>query len=193
MRHVTVFDLDGTLVDTPRAIVETFTAAFGALDAPAPAAAAIRTTTRLPLQRAFGDLLGADPGGALVAEAIPHRRRLFKETELPRARELIFPGVAEGAAGLRARGSVLAVATSEAIGEVVTLAKAEPAGGEATRRDAPQAAGPRQTVETPQAVESPQTAESRQTVRSPQAAESRQTVRSPQAAGSRQGAGEEAR
>ncbi|WP_406674787.1 HAD hydrolase-like protein [Nonomuraea sp. N2-4H] len=183
---MTVFDLDGTLVDTPRAIVETFTAAFGALDAPAPAAAAIRTTTRLPLKRAFGDLLGADPGGALVAEAIAHRRRLFKETELPRARELIFPGVAEGAAGLRARGSVLAVATSEAtFGEVVTLAKAEPAGGEATRRDAPQAAGPRQTVETPQAVESPQTAESRQTVRSPQAAESRQTVRSPQAAGSR--------
>ncbi|MFG1699560.1 HAD family hydrolase [Nonomuraea sp. NPDC049309] len=121
---MTVFDLDGTLVDTPRAIVETFTAAFGALNAPAPAPAAIRATIGLPLQRAFGGLLGADPDGDLVTEAIRHYQRLFKETVLPRARELVFPGVAEGLAELRARGSVLAVATSKVSASAEALLRA---------------------------------------------------------------------
>ncbi|MEU6729869.1 HAD family hydrolase [Nonomuraea wenchangensis] len=113
MSHLTVFDLDGTLVDTPRAIVETFTAAFGALGVAAPRPAVIRATIGLPLERAFGDLLAAAPDGELVAQGVVHYQRLFKQIILPRANELIFPGVAEGLAELRARGSTLAVATSK--------------------------------------------------------------------------------
>ncbi|MER7368106.1 HAD family hydrolase [Nonomuraea wenchangensis] len=113
MSHLTVFDLDGTLVDTPRAIVETFTAAFGALGVAAPPPAVIRATIGLPLERAFGDLLAAAPDGELVAQGVVHYQRLFKQIILPRANELIFPGVAEGLAELRARGGTLAVATSK--------------------------------------------------------------------------------
>ncbi|MEV0615739.1 HAD family hydrolase [Nonomuraea sp. NPDC050404] len=113
MSHLTVFDLDGTLVDTPRAIVETFTAAFGALGVAAPRPAAIRATIGLPLERAFGDLLAAAPDGELVTHAVRHYQRLYKEIILPRARELLFPGVTEGLDELRARGIALAVATSK--------------------------------------------------------------------------------
>ncbi|NBE93220.1 HAD family hydrolase [Nonomuraea sp. KC401] len=113
MSHLTVFDLDGTLVDTPRAIVETFTGAFGALGVAAPGPAVIRATIGLPLERAFGDLLAAAPDGELVAQGIRHYQHLFKEIILPRAGELVFPGVAEGLDMLRARGGTLAVATSK--------------------------------------------------------------------------------
>ncbi|MEO3874966.1 HAD family hydrolase [Nonomuraea sp. B12E4] len=113
MRHLTVFDLDGTLVDTPRAIVETFTAAFGALGVTAPEAAAVRATIGLPLQRAFGGLLGVSPDDESVTEGVRHYQRLFREIILPRAPELCFPGVVEGLDELRALGVRLAVATSK--------------------------------------------------------------------------------
>ncbi|AQZ61998.1 Phosphoglycolate phosphatase [[Actinomadura] parvosata subsp. kistnae] len=111
MTQLTVFDLDGTLVDTPRAIVETFTAAFGALSVAAPPPAVIRATIGLPLERAFRDLLAAD--AELAGQGVRHYQRLFKEIILPRAPELIFPGVVEGLDELRARGGLLAVATSK--------------------------------------------------------------------------------
>ncbi|MEO3868333.1 HAD family hydrolase [Nonomuraea sp. B12E4] len=113
MRSLTVFDLDGTLVDTPRAIVESFTAAFGALGVTAPPPAAIRATIGLPLERAFAGLLNRPADDELVAGGVGHYQRLFKELILPRARELVFPGVTEGLDELRAQGIGLAVATSK--------------------------------------------------------------------------------
>ncbi|MFC4120069.1 HAD family hydrolase [Nonomuraea zeae] len=113
MRYSTVFDLDGTLVDSPRAIVETFTAAFGAMSVAVPDAGAIRATIGLPLERAFGGLLGLPADHELVAGGVRHYQRLFKEIILPRAPELLFPGVADGLAELRDLGVTLAVATSK--------------------------------------------------------------------------------
>jgi phosphoglycolate phosphatase len=111
MSRAVLFDLDGTLVDSPRAIVETFTAALTELGRPVPAAAAIRATIGLPLERAFADLTG-EP----VADTAPCVRaylRLFGELILPKAASLLFPGVAAGLAGLRRQGYALAVATSK--------------------------------------------------------------------------------
>ncbi|MBW5481265.1 HAD-IA family hydrolase [Streptomyces bambusae] len=110
-----VFDLDGTLVDTPRGIVETFLAAYGAMGEPGPAPdpAAVRATIGLPLERAWATLLGVPETDPRVAEGVRQYLKLFRELVLPRARELLFPGVPEGLAALRARGVTLAVATSK--------------------------------------------------------------------------------
>ncbi|MFE0581323.1 HAD family hydrolase [Streptomyces sp. NPDC058874] len=113
-RPAALFDLDGTLVDTPRGIVESFTAVFAALGtAPAPAPAEIRATIGLPLEQAFAKLLGVAPDDARVAEGVRRYQEAFREIVLPRAVELLFPGVPDGLAALRDRGLALAVATSK--------------------------------------------------------------------------------
>ncbi len=113
MTLAVAFDLDGTLIDTPSAIVETFAAVFAAMGEPAPDAAATRATIGLPLAKAFGTLLGRSADDARVVEAIGHYQMLFRELVLPRGQELIFPGVVEGLSTLRDQGMILAVATSK--------------------------------------------------------------------------------
>lgn len=111
--HAVVFDLDGTLVDTPRAIVETFTAVFARMGTSAREAAAIRATIGLPLEQAFSTLLGIPPDDGGVADGVRHYQVLYRELIVPRAKELVFPGVADGLAALRELGFSLAVATSK--------------------------------------------------------------------------------
>jgi phosphoglycolate phosphatase len=113
MRHLAVFDLDGTLVDTPRAIVETFSAAFASLGEPVPDPAAIRATIGIPLERAFGSLWGIDPEDPYVRRGVEQYQLHFRELILPRAAELLYPGVESGLRRLHARGVGLAVATNK--------------------------------------------------------------------------------
>ncbi|MGW1075017.1 HAD family hydrolase [Streptomyces sp. NPDC002537] len=113
MKDVVVFDLDGTLVDTPRAIVETFTAAFAAMGLETPDPAAVRATIGLPLETAFGKLMGTALDDDQVAEGVRQYQRLFREIILPRAGELLFPGVPEGLRAFHGGGFTLAVATSK--------------------------------------------------------------------------------
>lgn len=113
MTAAAIFDLDGTLVDTPRAIVDTFTAAFTAMDAPPQDPAAIRATIGLPLEHAFGKLLGLPVDDTRIAAGVEHYLAFFKKIVLPNARELVFPGVAEGLAALSGEGVALAIATSK--------------------------------------------------------------------------------
>lgn len=113
MTDAVVFDLDGTLVDTPRGIVETFTAALAAMSTPTPDPTAIRATIGLPLERAFGMLLGVPPDDPAVPHGVGLYQALFRELVLPRARALVYPGVADGLATLQAQGVALAVATSK--------------------------------------------------------------------------------
>ncbi|MFJ7204002.1 HAD family hydrolase [Streptomyces sp. NPDC098789] len=113
MIRLAVFDLDGTLVDSPRAIVATFGAAFDALGVTRPADLAVRATIGLPLERAFALLLEREVEHAQVAEAVLLYRKFFDTIVLPQAPDLVFPGVAEGLARLREGGVALAVATSK--------------------------------------------------------------------------------
>lgn len=124
MTYVVTFDLDGTLVDTPRAIVETFTAAFAAMAAQPQDAATIRATIGLPLERAFSTLLGVALEDDQVAHGVKQYQALFKELVLPRAQTLIFPGVTDGLGALRAQGHTLAVATSKVYASADALLKA---------------------------------------------------------------------
>jgi phosphoglycolate phosphatase len=111
--HLVAFDLDGTLVDTPNAIVQTFTAAFAAMGVPAVDPSAIRATIGRPLELAFSSLLDTTPDDELVADGIRQYQTAFHELVLPRAEELVFPGVTAGLNTLRDNGFVLAVATSK--------------------------------------------------------------------------------
>ncbi len=113
MTHLIAFDLDGTLVDTPTAIVETFTASFAALGHTPREAAAIRATIGLPLERAFSDLLGIPIADTGVSDGVLKYQTLFRELIVPKAKELIFPGVVDGLKSLREAGFLLAVATSK--------------------------------------------------------------------------------
>jgi len=113
MTYVVLFDLDGTLVDSPRAIVETFTAAFESMGTGAKDPAAIRATIGLPLEQAFAKLLGVPPDDDLVSLGVRRYLALFKEIILPRAAELLFPGVVAGLEVLQAQGFTLTIATSK--------------------------------------------------------------------------------
>ncbi|MET7289574.1 HAD family hydrolase [Streptomyces sp. NPDC005573] len=113
MSRVAMFDLDGTLVDSPRAIVETFGAAFEAMGEAPRDAEDIRATIGLPLEQAFATLLDAPRDGSRVAEGVRRYQEAFRDVILPRARSLVFPGVVEGLDELLREGLTLAVATSK--------------------------------------------------------------------------------
>jgi phosphoglycolate phosphatase len=113
MTSAAVFDLDGTLVDTPRGIVAAFTAAFQSMGVPAPEPAAIRATIGRPLDTAFSTLLGVAPDDERVALGVRRYQEMFREIVLPGAASLVFPGVADGLATLAGQGFRLAVATSK--------------------------------------------------------------------------------
>jgi phosphoglycolate phosphatase len=114
MSFMVIFDLDGTLVDTPTAIVENFVAAFDFLGtASAPPEAEIRATIGLPLEQSFAKLLGVPVDDALVVRGVAQYQKLYPEIVLPRARELVFPGVGDGLRRLRDHGFTLAIATSK--------------------------------------------------------------------------------
>ena len=111
-----IFDLDGTLVDTPQVIVETAIAALrasGALELAMPEPQAIRATIGLPLTVAFSGLLGRPAESAEVQTVVEEYRRLWRANVIPRSADLLYPGVPEGVQVLRDLGLRLAVATSK--------------------------------------------------------------------------------
>ncbi|MFA6060550.1 MAG: HAD family hydrolase [Taibaiella sp.] len=124
MKSAILFDLDGTLIDTPRGIVETFTAALASMGIPFNDSFAIRATIGMPLEKAFSMLMNVDLNDEKVPYAVKQYQALFKDIVLPKAKELIFPGVVEGLVKLRSQGFALAVATSKVYPSAEALLKA---------------------------------------------------------------------
>src|SRR5436309_7031220 len=117
MPHVfsaVIFDLDGTLVDTPLVIVQTALAALEYKGCAGPTPDAIRATIGLPLTIAFSGLLGLPETHGNVQGCVEEYRRLWRERVVPRSKEFLYPGVAEGIAELHRSGLRLGVATSKA-------------------------------------------------------------------------------
>ncbi|HYQ62145.1 HAD family hydrolase [Actinophytocola sp.] len=112
MNPAVLFDLDGTLIDTPSGIVTVLREVLAEGGRTAPEAD-IRATVGRPLDAAFSALVGLPPDSPEVASSVARFRLLFRERVVPGARELIFPGILDVLAGLRGTGRQLAIVTSK--------------------------------------------------------------------------------
>lgn len=108
-----LFDLDGTLLDTPRAIVSVLDRVLAESSRPAPPREQVRATVGRPLVAAFGELLNLPHEHAEVEAAVARFRELFRETVVPEAKSMVFPGVPELLERLRREGRPLAIVTSK--------------------------------------------------------------------------------
>jgi phosphoglycolate phosphatase len=108
-----VFDLDGTLVDTPAGIAEALHDVVLAAGVQPPSTTELRLTIGRPLPEVMPQLIGSTDE-ARVEEAIEHYRELFSTRIVPHAPRLVVPGVIAGLAALQAAGVAVAVATSKA-------------------------------------------------------------------------------
>ncbi|HEX4385349.1 MAG TPA: HAD family hydrolase [Myxococcales bacterium] len=111
MLQALLLDLDGTLVDTPQAIVDVMQATLTALGRAPAEPQAIRDTIGLPLPESLALLLGI--GVAEAGEAVQIYRELWHKHVTPRIAHLLYPGVREGIAEWRALGLRLAVVTGK--------------------------------------------------------------------------------
>jgi HAD superfamily hydrolase (TIGR01509 family) len=88
-------------------------AAFESMGVRSRDASDIRATIGLPLEQAFSKLLGIPLDNNRVAQGVQQYQLAFRNIVLPRARQLVFPGVADGLAALRRQGVTVALATSK--------------------------------------------------------------------------------
>lgn len=108
-----LFDLDGTLLDTPRAIAEQLAAAVREVTGSTPSVGTAQALVGRPLPELCATLAEvelADPWTSRIMEAYRH---LYRTKVVPAAASLVFPGVVAGLTQLHRRGVVMAVVTSK--------------------------------------------------------------------------------
>lgn len=108
-----LFDLDGTLLDTPRAIAEQMTAAVEAVTGRRPDPARARGLIGAPLEQLAGTLVDSDPESELTRSVCAEYLTRYRELIVPKAADLLFPGVRTGLERLTEAGFVLAIVTSK--------------------------------------------------------------------------------
>jgi len=124
MKNAAIFDLDGTLINTPQGIVETFIATLRLMKFNVADASAIRATIGLPLEKAFSKLMEIELPDERVGNAVKNYQSLFRDIVLPKAKSLIYPGVEQGLHRLKEDGFLLAIATSKVFKSAEALVKA---------------------------------------------------------------------
>ncbi|MEV0248939.1 HAD family hydrolase [Nocardia sp. NPDC050712] len=110
---VLLFDLDGTLLDTPRAIAEQFSIAVEQVTGVHPGEEAARRLIGAPLERMAGALSGTDPDSPTAQAVSAEYLTRYRELIVPKAADLLFPGVRAGLERLTRHGFVPAVVTSK--------------------------------------------------------------------------------
>lgn len=113
MNFSILFDLDGTLVDTPRAIRDVLVAVVKQMNGPLRSRQEVGATVGRPLDLSLAGLLDIPRVHPDVAIAVALYQRLFCERVLPSASELLFDGVAPGLRLLKQRGFRLGVTTNK--------------------------------------------------------------------------------
>ena len=107
-----VFDLDGTLADTPALITELIVGVMEQFDC-RPTPEAVHATVGRPLEASLASLLGTTLEDPRTAAAVACYREQYRKQVLTWGPRLLFPGVAPGLARLRAAGYPLGIATSK--------------------------------------------------------------------------------
>ncbi|MCX4824983.1 HAD family hydrolase [Streptomyces sp. NBC_01142] len=118
-----IFDLDGTLADTPGAIVSITLKVLADMGRE-PDRAAVRATVGKPLDRNFAQLLDLPADHAEVARAMTEYRRGFGEYLEEQRERMLYQGVADGLAKLSEAGHTLAIATSKTYEAAVRTVRA---------------------------------------------------------------------
>ena len=108
-RHVVMFDFDGTLADTKRAIVETATEVLVGFGIPESELGDVSRIIGPPFPEAFSEIYGLSPSDArTVTERYRHKYERLGPTAWP-----LFDGIPALLADLRAAGKTVCVATSK--------------------------------------------------------------------------------
>ncbi|MEE1752043.1 HAD family hydrolase [Streptomyces sp. SP18CS02] len=113
MSTAVLFDLDGTLLDTPNAIVRVLAEVVTGSGRPLPPEAELRATVGRPLAACFSALLRLPEDHPEVGQATERFREVFRTSVVPGARSMIFPGVPALLELLRERGHRIAIVTSK--------------------------------------------------------------------------------
>jgi phosphoglycolate phosphatase len=121
--RLVIFDMDGTLIDSVALIVETVTAAFEAVNEPAPSEAAIRAISGISAREAMA-MLAPAANTARVEEILQSYRTQYGGRS-GGAREPMFAGALAALERLRHRpDTILAVATGKGFSGATVLLKA---------------------------------------------------------------------
>ncbi|MFD7683594.1 HAD family hydrolase [Streptomyces sp. NPDC060187] len=123
MTSATVFDIDGTLANTPSAIAELIGDVVRGLGA-SPSRAQVLATVGKPLEASLAGLLGVSVDDGATAEAAARYRGHFATDVLSQGPALLLPGVPEGLDRLRSAGHLLGIATSKISSSAIALLEA---------------------------------------------------------------------
>jgi len=107
--RLSLFDLDGTLIDSEEGITRSIEYALARLDVPAPPRAVLRTWIGPPLRATFPTVVGDDP--ETVERAVAAYRERFVDVGWREHR--VYDGIVEVIEALAARGDRLAVVTTK--------------------------------------------------------------------------------
>lgn len=113
MVYAAIFDLDGTLIDTPNAIVQMMQNALIEMDYGPVEESRIRRMIGLPLEQGAASILGSDLNADITQELVRRYRHQFLSWMVPKSAELIFPGVLDGLNTLQQAGIKIGLATSK--------------------------------------------------------------------------------
>lgn len=108
-----LFDLDGTILNTPPAIAEAMASAVADVTGKTVPLARIKPLIGRPLAAICAALISQEERDPLTLAVVDAYRRRYRRDIVPNASRLVFEGVTAGLAAIRAAGVPTAVVTSK--------------------------------------------------------------------------------
>lgn len=123
-RAAVLFDLDGTLLDTPQAITRELINAVRQITGRTQPPELVASLVGRPLPMVCARLTGTSTDSPLTQQVIAAYRDAYRTRIIPAASDLVFPGVRSGLARLTEHGAALAVVTSKEHASAETILQA---------------------------------------------------------------------